>query len=216
MKAAIFDMDGTLLDSMPMWRSLAPAFSKEHGIEWSEQLAVYVATHGFFGSAKYFIETFPELDMSLDDIVKAWYKMAQNGYQTIVSPKPGAIEYLHYLKQNKIPCAVATMSYHLLSDSALARHGIDKLVDHILTPEEVGHVGKERPDLFLKAAELLGFPPSECVVFEDSVFAMNTAKAAGFKVYGIDDALNNTRSEIEKLCDICFSDYRELIQGVTI
>lgn len=211
MKAAIFDMDGTLLDSMPMWRSLAPAFSKEYGIEWSEKLAQYVASHGFFGSAKYFIETFPQLNMTFDEIVEKWCKMAQNGYQTVVKPKSGAIEYLRHLNENRIPCAVATMSYHILSDSALSRHGIDKLMQFILTPEEVGHVGKERPDLFLKAAELLGYPPSECVVFEDSLFAMNTAKSAGFTVYGIDDALNNTRSDMEKVCDRCISDYFELM-----
>lgn len=211
MKAAVFDMDGTLLDSMPMWRSLAPAFSKEHGIEWSDELGLYVASHGFFGSAEYFVKSFPQLGMTLDEIVEKWCEMAQNGYKTVVEPKSGALEYLHYLNRIGIPCAVATMSYHLLADAALSRHGIDRLVKFVITPEEVGHVGKERPDIFLKAAELLSISPADCAVFEDSVFAMKTAKAAGFTVYGIDDALNNTRSDIEKLCDRCFSDYRELI-----
>lgn len=214
MKAAIFDMDGTLLNSMPMWRSLAPAFSKEHGIDWTDELGLYVASHGFFGSAEYFVNSFPELGMNLDEIVAIWCEMAQNGYQTVVEPKSGALEYLRYLKENSIPCVVATMSYHLLADAALARHGIDKLVKAVITPEKVGHVGKDRPDIFLAAARLLGFAPSECVVFEDSLFAMSTAKKAGFTVYGIDDVLNNTRLETEKLCDLCFSDYRELMQGV--
>ena len=211
MKAAIFDMDGTLLDSMPMWRSLAPTFSAEHGIEWSEELALYVASHGFFSSAEYFIQNFPHLNMTLDEIVNEWGEMAYNGYQTVVEPKPGIIEYLRHLNEAGIPCAVATMSYHVLADAALARHGIDKFMQFIFTPEEVNNIGKERPDIFLKAAESLGFSPSECVVFEDSLFAMNTAKSAGFMVYGVDDELNNTRTEIEKVCDRCIADYHELL-----
>lgn len=211
MKAAIFDMDGTLLDSMPMWRSLAPAFSAEYGIEWSEQLALYVASHGFFRSAEYFIENFPHLNMTLDELINKWGEMAYNGYQTRVQPKPGAIEYLRHLNNIGIPCAVATMSYHVLADDALARHGIDKLVKFIFTPEDVGNTGKDRPDIFLKAAESLGFAPSECAVFEDSLFAMNTAKKAGFTVYAIDDELNNTRAEAEKVCDRCIADYYDLL-----
>lgn len=211
MKAAIFDMDGTLLDSMGMWHSLAPYFCSQHNIEWTEEMERSTMEMGLFLSAEYYHDKFPQLNMSVDELLKSWVKLAQNGYKNVVLPKPGVINYLKKLKSEGIPCVVATMSYHLLSDAALSRHDIDSLVKCILTPEDVGGSGKDSPSLFLKAAEVLKTPPADCVVFEDSLLALETATKAGFQVCAVNEPLNKDSAEINKLYKHRITDFNELL-----
>ena len=137
--------------------------------------------------------------------------MLAKDYKTIVSVKPHIKEYLEKLRSEGVPCAVATMTEHVLCDETLEFYGLSKYFDHILTYEDVNGKGKEFPDIYFKAAELLGAKPNECMVFEDSLHAIKTAHAAGFDICGIND---NGRNGIEKISDSCkivISDYSELL-----
>ena len=211
MKAAIFDMDGTLLDSMGMWYGLAPAFCKKHGIAWSQQIADDLLGREFPEAADYFAERFPFLNMTPEGLIAAWNGMVRFSYLHEVLPKPFAIDYIKQLNRNNIPCAVATMTNHALADAVLAHHGIAPLVGAVLTPEDVGGIGKERPDIYFEAARRLGAPVHECVVFEDTLFAIETAASAGFTVWGVDEPLQQSQRHIQAACHRYVHSFKELL-----
>lgn len=211
MKAAIFDMDGTLLDSMGMWYSLAPSFCKKYGILWAQQLANDLIGMEFPQAAEYFTNRFPQLNMTPDEMIAVWNGMIHFSYFNEVIPKPFAIDYIKKLNEKNIPCAVATMTNHALADAVLAHHGIASLVQTILTPEDVGGVGKDRPDIYHEAAQRLGMSAEQCVVFEDTLYAMKTAAKAGFTVWAIDDPLQKEKQEIEATCHRYIYSFKELL-----
>ena len=211
MQAAIFDMDGTLLDSMGMWYGFAPAFCKKHGIVWSTQLVDALRGMQFAEAADYFAEQFPQLNLSPEALVAIWNDGVQFSYRHEVLPKPFAIDYIRQLNQNNIPCAVATMTDHALADAVLEHHGITPLVQAVLTPEDVGGVGKERPDIYFEAARRLGVPADRCVVFEDTLYAIETAAGAGFTVWAIDEPHQQSRRAIEAACHRYVHSFKELL-----
>ena len=211
MRAAIFDMDGTLLDSMGMWYGLAPAFCKKHDIVWSKQIADDLRGMEFPEAADYFTERFPHLDMTPDGLIAAWSEMIRLSYLNEVAPKPSAVDYIRQLNRRNIPCAIATMTNHALADIVLAHHGITPLVQAVLTPEDVGGVGKDRPDIYLEAARRLGMPVADCVVFEDTLFAIETAVSAGFTVWAIDEPLQQGRRDIQTACHRYVRSFKELL-----
>lgn len=211
MKAAIFDMDGTLLDSMDMWIAFSPSFCKKYGIEWSDDIQTAVMTMSFVGAAEYFCDHFPHIGYKKDDLLDVWFKMLANDYKTIVTIKPNIKAYLEKLRSEGIPCAVATMTEHLLCDEALKFHGLDGYFDYVLTYEDVDGKGKEFPDIYYKAAELLGAAPCDCLVYEDSLHAIETAHAAGFPICGINDNGRNAVDKITPYCKTVISDYSELL-----
>ncbi len=211
MKAAIFDMDGTLLDSMGMWYGLAPAFCKKHGIDWTRQLADDLLGLEFPEAAEYFIGRFPRLDMTPEGLITAWQDMIHHSYHNEVLPKPFAIDYIKQLNRNNIPCAVATMTNHALADAVLAHHGITPLVKTVLTPEDVGGIGKDKPDIFLEAARRLRLPADQCIVFEDSLFAIRTAAKAGFTVWAVDEPLQQDQRGIAAACHRYIRSFKELL-----
>lgn len=213
MKAAIFDMDGTLLDSMGMWCGLAPSFCKNHGIAWSRQLADDLLGMEFPEAAGYFISRFPQLDMTPEELIAAWNGMIHFSYLNEVVPKPFAIDYIRQLNRANIPCAIATMTTHVLADAVLAHHGITPLVQTVLTPEDVGGIGKEQPDIYLEAARRLSAPANRCVVFEDTLFAIKTAAQAGFTVWAVDEPLQQGRREIENTCHRYINSFKELLSN---
>ena len=215
MRAAIFDMDGTLLDSMGMWYGLAPNFCKKHNIVWSQQLADDLLGMEFPEAAGYFINRFPHLKMTSEGLITAWNKMIHFSYLNEVLPKPFAIDYMKQLNQRHIPCAIATMTTHTLADAVLAHHGISSLVQLVLTPEDVGGIGKDRPDIYLEAARRMNTPVNQCVVFEDTLFAMRTAAGAGFTVWAVDEPLQQGRREIETTCHRYISSFKELLYDLS-
>ncbi|HWP50683.1 MAG TPA: HAD family phosphatase [Clostridia bacterium] len=215
MRAVIFDMDGTLLDSMAMWYGLAPSFCKKHNISWSQQLADDLLGMEFPEAADYFIGRFPQLNMTPQGLIAAWNGMIHFSYLNEVLPKPFAIDYMKQLSRRNIPCAIATMTTHALADAVLAHHGITPLVQIVLTPEDVGGIGKDRPDIYLEAARRLGTPANQCVVFEDTLYAMRTASKAGFTVWAVDEPLQQSRREIETTCHRYISSFKELLDDLS-
>ena len=216
---AVFDADGTLLDSMPMWRDITYEYAAFKGISAPEglhrtlnrlsmeQCAEYCRSLGASGTTE-------QVLAELED----W---AYRGYCDRVQPKPHALEFVRLLRENGVKIAVATASYGDGVRKALERSGIFPYVDYFTTCTEVGK-GKEHPDIFLRCAEECGASPAETVVFEDSAYALRTAREAGFAAVAVADGISmdggrpeETAAGIAALADRCIADYEELIRELT-
>jgi len=185
MKAFIFDLDGTLLDSMGVWLNIDIDFLQKRGIAVPNDYTDTVLSMSFPEAAAYTIKRY-SLPDSVDILTQEWNDMAVYAYGNIVQMKPGAKEYLSELRGRRVKLAIATSSTPELYEPALRNHGICEWFDVICTSEEVG-CGKSRPDIFQLTAKKLGVPPCDCVVFEDILAAVKSAKAIGMTVYGVYD-----------------------------
>lgn len=209
MKAAIFDLDGTILNSMGMWRRLEQNFLTGLGIEPSDWIFRRMDTLGLHGSAGWLIGEF-HLDKKEQELWDFCDRLALDAYLKTVSPKRGVERVLRGLRAHGIGTSLATLTAHKLVDPVLKAKGISPLLDHILTVEDVGGVKKDRPDLFLKAAALLKAAPEETVVFEDSLYAIRTA-AAGFPVWAVaDPSAAQDEPEIRRLSARYLESWEEL------
>jgi len=209
MKAYIFDLDGTLLDSMGVWKKIDIDFLSRRGIIAPKDYTDAVLTMTLPEAAAYTINRFT-LTNSADELVQEWHKMAISAYETIAM-KPYAKEYLLALKKQGAKLAVATSSSLELFEPALKYHGIYDLFNAICTSDEVG-CNKSCPDIFLLAADKLAVNPCDCVVFEDILAAVRSAKSIGMTVYGVYDASSQADwEEIVRLADDVIIDFREML-----
>ena len=208
MKAAIFDLDGTLLDSMGVWTQIDRDFLTRRGLAVPEDYMDAVASMRFYETAVYTVERFG-LSESPDALLREWYAMAADAYGHTVALKRGAKDYLARLRGSGIRLAIATSAAPALYLPALRRHGIESWFEVICTTDEVSR-DKSAPDIFLHTAERLAVAPADCVVFEDLLAAIRSAKAAGMTVYGIYDAASAERwAEICRTADGAFHDFTE-------
>ena len=175
LRSVIFDMDGTLLDSMQMWHELDLRFLRENGIEPPADISEIVKKMTVDRSSAYFVERF-SLPMTPEDVKRRVEEIAAEEYRLHLQLKPGAADYLKTMADMGIPCALATVNYPSLVEAALRRLGVWDCFRVILTPEDDA-AGKHTPTLYLRAAAALGTSPAE------------TAAAAGFYTVGFyDDA----------------------------
>ncbi|KYH28657.1 MULTISPECIES: HAD family hydrolase [Clostridium] len=210
-KAAIFDMDGTLVDSMWVWTKIDIDFLKMRNIECPENLKDEISHLSFEETAEYFKKTF-NLKESIDEICNEWNNMAFEEYKNNVPLKPGVKKFLDMLKSMNIKIGLATSNCHLLLETALKTNGIYEYFDAITTTDEVSR-GKQFPDVYLLTAKKLNVSPSECIVFEDILPAVMGAKAAGMKVVGIYDEYSHyQKNEILTAADKYIYEYYELMK----
>lgn len=200
MKGAIFDMDGTLLDSMQVWVHVGEQYLRNRGIEPEEGLGDVLFPMSMRDGAVYVKERYGLPDSS-DTIVTDMDAIVFAAYRDEVLPKPGVAAYLELLKKQGIPMAVATATNRPMVEAALARTGLAGYFKQIFTCTEIG-AGKERPDIYLAAAKALGTHPADTWVFEDALYAIKTAKAAGFYTVGLyDETSRNDQEAIAGLAD---------------
>jgi HAD superfamily hydrolase (TIGR01509 family) len=212
-KAAIFDMDGTLIDSMGVWSKIDIAFLEKRGFQVPEDLKSNIEHLTFLECAQYFKNNFLIQD-TLQEIMDEWTEMAKNEYEYNIKLKPGVKEYLKFLKDLGIKLSIATSNNLSLIEKVLKSNGIYYFFDAITTIDEVTR-GKNFPDIYLLAAEKLEVLPKECLVFEDILPAVLGAKAAGMKVIGIHDAYSDyQREDIMKHADKYIFEFYELIDAV--
>ena len=180
---AIFDMDGTLADSMPAWAALDDHYLRAQGVEPDPARLAQVHTMTMSQGAAYFMEAFG-LPGPPARIVAGMEAMMERRYRTEIPLKPGAADYLAALRGRGVRLCVATATAEPLARAFFTRFGLAGCFDFLLSCEDVG-AGKTDPRIYLRAAELFGAPPGEIAVYEDAPYAARTAKNAGFHVVAV-------------------------------
>lgn len=185
-KAAIFDLDGTLVDSMSLWEEVDRVFLERRGFAMEASYSQALKTMRFEEAAYYTIERYA-LKESVEAIMAEWNEMARTAYETKVKCKSGVKRYLQQLKAKGIKLAVASVSTLPTVKAALKGNEIEDYFEVVVDVAQVAH-GKDEPDLYYLAAEKLQLPPEDCMIFEDALLGIRTAKKAGFKACGVWDA----------------------------
>lgn len=210
MKAALFDLDGTLFDSLGIWKDIDTRFFAERGIVIPADYVDCINGMSFRQTAEYTRERF-SLSETTDRIVEIWHDMCDRQYTDYVPLKPGAKEYLEKIKTSGALTAVVTTLSERLYTPALKRNGIFELFDAFCTTDESG-ITKKSGQVYLLAASRLGVKSEDCTVFEDIPEGLMGARAAGMKAILVKDP-HNKRFEAQSLslCDGVINDYREAI-----
>lgn len=209
-KHAIFDLDGTLLNSMPDWYRVSLDYLKNKNIfpppEMVKRIArMTVKEFSAFICREYGIE------MSPTALFDECSRIMRKKYETTIEPKPYAIDFLSLLKQHGIKICIATATDREICLPAIKRLGIDEYIEFLITCTEAG-ANKTTPQIYLKAMEKLGGTLENTVVFEDALHCIKTVKSAGFYTIGISDETTKSDSEeIRSICDRYISSYYELI-----
>ena len=209
MKTAIFDMDGTLIDSMNEWRKLNVSFLGEHGIiPTLEEEAELYAMSGTMAAA--YIREHYGVDTDYSHLVARSTQMMEPVYRRGVPLKPGALSYLRRLRARGVRCVVATATPANLALLALNRLNLVSELDYIFSTDMVGG-GKSDPAFYDRLLAMIGAQKEGCVMFEDALYAMKGARAAGLGVVGITDGTNlHDRQAIIEICDRVIDSYDEL------
>ncbi len=200
-KGAIFDIDGVLLDSMGIWDDLGARYLRSLGRIPEEGLNKILFSMSMEQGAEYLNEHYG-LNKSVKETVDGIGKMLEDYYFYEVLLKPGAKEVLEFLKSKNIKMAAATSSPRTHIEKALSRNGLLGYIDKIYTTGEVG-VSKHSPDIYNLAADFLKTKSEETLVFEDSLYALKTAKEAGFVTVGVfDEKGESNQAELENQADL--------------
>ena len=185
MQGAIFDMDGTILDSMPVWDTAAADYLATIGIQAEPGLHDRIKHLSMADAARYFQEVY-HASLSVQELVDGMNRHIEHQYLHLLPLKEGAADFLRRLKERGIRLCLATATDRYMAQAALERGGVWGLFDVTLTCSEVGQ-GKHAPAIFEEALRRLGTARESTWVFEDSLYAVKTAKAAGFPVAVVED-----------------------------
>lgn len=200
MKYAIFDIDGTLVDSMPVWNNMCIDILDKYGVSYPENILDIITPLGMKQGAKYLIKL--GLNLTVDEIIQIEVDYAIKQYRESVPLKKGVKKYLESLKEDGVKMCVLTASPHDLIDPCLKRLGIWEYFEYIVSAEDIG-VSKSDTRAFEILLEKLGSAPHETVVFDDNFSALKSAKRAGLKTCGVYDKASEINTEkIKKMCDM--------------
>ena len=183
---AIFDMDGTLVDSMGYWQSLEREFLISKGVTENLDDILERTKPLTFPEAAAFFSQYCDLDGSPEQLTNEILSLMEDHYRSDVTLKPGVIPYLERLKDQGIPMCVASATPRHLVEICLERLGLSHYFSFLLSCVDVG-AGKRHPDVYLECARRLGAQPQDIAVYEDAIYAVRTAHAAGFHVVAVND-----------------------------
>ncbi len=207
-KAVLFDLDGTLLDSRSVWTNLDAEFLAGRGIKMPSDYPAAVSTMGFRASAEYTIQRFGLPDRP-ESLMREWFAMAQGLYATAVPAKKGVKAFLEKLKSQGILLGVATANAENLFMPCLQRNEIASLFDAFATVAETP-TGKKDGQVYRLCAQKLGVEPCECAVFEDLFVGIQFAKESNFYTVGVKDAGNQAEwADILLVADECLTDFED-------
>lgn len=186
MRGIIFDLDGTLLDSMSIWKDIASRYVRRKGYEPREGLDKVVSSMSLMQALSYIKQEYGIAD-SLEQMVNEVNEMVADFYRYEVKAKPGVERFLAEAKKQGIKMCIATASERELVEAALERVGVASFFEGILTCSEL-NTGKDSPDIYYKGMELLGTNNEDTLIYEDALHAIETAAKEGFHVIGVFDA----------------------------
>ncbi len=209
-EGAVFDLDGTLLDSSWVWEKVDEKFLGDRGFQVPDDYVDEISPLGAERAAVYTIERFG-LNEDKDDIVREWIEMAKKEYATEVVCKPYAKEFLEELHKLNIKMAVATSSDRELFMKTLEREGILKYFQKIVTVDEVER-GKGYPDIYEEDARRIKVNPHKCLVFEDILAGVTGASLGEFNVVAVfDEKSKHNWEKIKSISKYSINDYKELL-----
>ena len=204
-KGAIFDLDGTILDSMFIWDTIGEDYLRSLGIEPKEILKETFKTFTLEQAAEYYRENYG-VTLSVDEIIDSVNKMVERYYAETVKLKPDIEVFLEKIKAKGIKMCIATVTDKPLVETALNRLGIRNYFSEIFTCAAVGY-SKEEPHIYREAQKHLNTEKGETVVFEDALHALKTAKADGFVTVGVFDIHEENQEELERMADCYIQNY---------
>lgn len=208
-KAVIFDLDGTLVDSMWVWKQIDKDYCKKIGVAMPSDLQKSIEGFSMRETAIYFKERFSIAD-SVEDIMKAWNEMAMQTYAANVEFKKGAKDFLTALKKRQIKTGIATSNSPELLGAVAEHLSLNDYIDCFLTGNEVAH-GKPYPDIYLAVADRLGVKPCECLVFEDILPGIQAGLSAGMQVCAVfDEYSRDVTEEKINLANYYIEDFTEI------
>ncbi|MGN0170268.1 MAG: HAD family hydrolase [Lachnospiraceae bacterium] len=209
-EAIIFDMDGTLIDSMWVWTKLDQKFFEERNMSMPDTLAKDIEGLSMQETAEYFIRTF-HLDYEIQELMQIWNEMASWEYANEVPYKKGAFRFLKQVKKLGIKTGIATSNSRELVEMADKRLHFMSYIDVLVTTNEVPN-GKPAPDIYLKVAKALQVDPEKCLVFEDIPSGILAGKNAGMATCAVqDDFSAHLEEEKRHLADYFIDSFQDIL-----
>lgn len=210
-KAVIFDLDGTLVDSMGLWRDIDIEFLGARGIAYEDDLQEKIEGMSFTETAV-FCKEYYHLKESVEELKAIWNAMAKDKYRYEILPKPGVLQFLDILKERGIKMGIATSNSEELISAVNDAYHFDRYMSCIVTSCSVNK-GKPAPDVYLEAARQLGVNPRECLVFEDIVKGIEAGKNAGMKVCAVEDDFSAGQREKKiEISDYYIETYDDIVK----
>lgn len=207
-QGAIFDFDGTLFDSMFIWSTIGSDYLRSIGYEPQEDLNTTFKSMSLYQAACHYQSEYG-VTLSVNEITDGVNHMIEHYYREAVQPKNGVEQLLKKLKDTGVRMCIATATDRHLIDAALERTGLNQYFLDIITCSFVGH-GKDEPEIYRKARNVIGTEKKNTLVFEDAVYAVRTAFNDGFRVVGIYDKSEEHQAEVKALSNIYLPDFLEL------
>lgn len=210
LKCAIFDFDGTLFDSMPIWQELGTNYLRSLNIEPKNNLNQILASLSLEQAASYLQSNY-KLQQTTNEIIASINLMIANYYCYEILPKAGVVQFVKTLNEQGIFCCIATASNRTLVQAALERCDLSRRFQAIFTCSELGY-GKDYPYIYETAIKKLKVKKTESLIFEDALHAIQTAKKSGFYVVGVNDASESRQKDIRALADLYLSDFKQIAE----
>ena len=209
-EAVIFDLDGTLVDSMWMWVDIDIEYLQKRHLQLPDDLEDAIAGMSFSETSAYFKERFNLAD-SVKDIQREWIEMAKDKYINKAMLKPGVALFIEHLKASGIKMGIASSNSNELVREVLRARGINDAFAEVHTSCEVAS-GKPSPDIYLLVAKALAVAPSKCLVFEDIPVGITAGKRAGMRTCAVWDEFSaHQEAEKRKLADYYINSYDEVL-----
>ncbi|MDY5846040.1 MAG: HAD family phosphatase [Bariatricus sp.] len=209
-EAVIFDLDGTLVDSMWVWVTVDAEYIENFHLTVPDDFYEKIEGKSFTETAEYYLDIFPEIHKTLEELKAEWYEMALHKYTHEVCLKEGVREFLAELRNRNIKTAIATSNDRKLAEATLEALKIQDLIDVVCTSCEVNK-GKPSPDVYLAAAGKLKIKPEYCLVFEDVPNGILAGKNAGMTVCAVDDTFSRPQEKKKReLADYYIYSYYDI------